>query len=118
MSKTVELKVARRVLGFEGRAKAAEENAARLYEQVKSMRAEIDAMTERTGAEFKALRDLVESVSATVAQFDQAARGRMDSIMANVEGLRERITTAETLFIAKAEPLPGFADQPSEPAAS
>ena len=82
--RTVNKKVARRVRGFEGRAKAAEEKAARLYEQVKAMRAEIDAMTERTGAEFKALRELVESVSATVAQFDQAAQGRMDSIMARV----------------------------------
>lgn len=89
MSKTIELKVARRVRGFEGRAKAAEENAARLYEQVKAMRAEIGAMTERTGAEFKALRELVESVSATVAQFDQAAQGRMDSIAARVVALEE-----------------------------
>lgn len=105
-SKTVQLKVARRVRGYEGRAKAAEENAARLYEQVKAMRAEIDAMTERTGAEFKALREMFDSVAATVAQFDQSAQGRMDSIMARVCALEPApiVSPVEAVEAVEVEP--------------
>ena len=100
--KTVELKVARRLAGVMGALEQVQAQNASQNERLKNT----DALVETLNADVKAMSEAMNHMRGLIAQFDQAAQGRMDSIMANVEGLRERITTAETLFIAKAEPLP------------
>lgn len=109
--KTVELKVARRLSGVMGALEAVQtQNAGqnrRLLETsalVEQVKAEIAAMSERTGAEFKALRELVESLFATVAYSDQVAHGRMDSIMARVCALEPApiVSPVEAVEVAPA----------------
>lgn len=90
MSKTVELKVARRVRGFEGRAKAAEENAARLYEQVKALASSVEGLNKSLAAQAVIAAEQagqIEALRAALTQFDQSARARLSILSARVEAL-------------------------------
>ena len=107
MSK-VEQKVARRIKGFMGIAQAARDNADRLHMRVQALEAEASAIREANAA-----------LRAALATFTERLDGRIDMAVAAIRGLDTRITTAETLFIAKAAPIPGFAAEPPEaPAAT
>lgn len=119
MSKTIELKVARRVRGFEGRAKAAEENAARLYERVKAAEAAVDHLSKSLLALEKAVAAQSEAqnfLRGALAQFDQAAQGRMDSIMARVCALEPEpiVEPVEPALVENGYTGDGFTHQADE----
>lgn len=82
--KTLQAKVARRILGFQGMVKAAQDNAARLAERVAALE---DAISKQA--------EVMDALRGSLAQLDQAAQGRMDSIMSNFTVLADRVMALE-----------------------
>lgn len=107
MSRMVEQKVARRVRGFEGRAKAAEENAAKLRERLQ----EVEAVAQSQGKSLASLEKIVAQqaeqiafLRVAIAQVDEKAQARIVGLMASV--------------VASGAPMVQMHAEASEPAAS
>lgn len=98
--KTVELKVARRLAGVMGALEQVQAQNASQNERLKNT----DALVEALKAEVKALAEALGEVRGLVAQFDQAAQGRMDSLREDICGLGERVTELEPEIVVT-EPL-------------
>lgn len=88
-------RMSRRLLGFTGRCEAVEAHNKVLAAKVADLEVGQSAFIKMLATYQEALVQAREQIAA----------------------LTERITTAETLFIAKAEPLPGFSDACSLPEA-
>lgn len=83
--KTLQAKVARRIIGFQGMAKAAQDNTARLAERVAALE---DAISKQA--------DVMDALRGSLAQFDQQAQGLIASLSGRVTALEVETTPEPT----------------------